>query len=151
MLGKDPEQCAPADFTRLMQSQIWPFQGKVQHMKNGALLYATREAGTTQGRWQLFLQSLPLSHTAQSFLICLWCLSSCHPSTRAQVGIFKLVSLCVGLLRGQWVLSLLVFHWTESSLIFITRCCEDSSSQFRIPGLGRWCGARTPLHGEHHP
>lgn len=55
-------------------------------LNTGKMAPACRLHGrrATQGRWGLYLQSLPQIYTTQSLPICLWCTQSDRPSSGAQ-------------------------------------------------------------------
>lgn len=93
----------------------------------------TRQAPHGDNGWSL--QPSLQNHTAQSFVVCVWCLLSYHPSTRDQVSACKRVSQCAVPLTGQLGFQLCSFSDRQSLLIFTASCCGNSSWH-RTPGLG---------------
>lgn len=138
------------EFTRLVQTRIWPRWGKAQHRKDGVCLPAALEKDSTQGQWQPSLQPLHWGHTTQFLSICLWRLGGSVPLPEPRVSDWERV--CVFVCRpSKKILGFLVaFHLT---------CRDGITSDFHnqmfcgvfFLALGLWAGEPSKELGPFAP
>lgn len=148
-----PLWCTHVNFTRLMQSLIWPFVGrfKVEKMVPFCRLLVRLHTGILVAIPPALVQS----HTTQYFHICLSCLSSCCPPLEAR-SVFASEWVCVWVFKEDiWVPSCLSLHrdlQTEFLMIFTDRCYGDFSSQLGTSWLKSLVGLELlPFQGASLP